>query len=81
MSLASRPTTRAEEQILLQNGFYKSNLESTGDTCVVEGEERYTGVWHHKEIPSTSGVFGPDEALEILRRRQAEFAGTTPDDA
>lgn len=80
MSLASRPTTKAEEQLLLQNGFYKSPLESLGDTCMVDGEERYQGNWYHAEIPSAKGHFGLDEALAILKERLAEHAKTNPDD-
>ena len=78
MSLASRPTTKAEEQFLLQNGFYKSPLESIGDTCMVEGEELYQGNWFHAEIPTQTGHFGPDDAMAILKERLAQHAKDDP---
>lgn len=79
MSLASRPTTKAEEQFLRQNGFYTSSLESLGDTCVVDGEELYTGNWVHPEL-TPNGHVGPDEALELLKKALAEHAKNSPND-
>lgn len=81
MSLANRPTTRAEEELLLQNGFFRSPFESTGDYVEVEGERLYRGNWFHSEFRHPDrGHFGPDEALAILRERLAEHAKNNPDD-
>jgi hypothetical protein len=79
MSLAARPTTKAEEALLRAHGFMSSPFES--GYVEVDGERLYQGNWIHKEYKAPGNShFGPDEALAFLKERLAEFARTCPND-
>ena len=78
MSMANRPTTKAEEAILEANGFYKSPLESMGDYTEVDGESLYCGNWFHREHPVGEGHMCPDEALQFLQDRLREHSKNNP---
>lgn len=78
MSLANRPTTKAEEAIFEANGFCKSPLESLGDYVEVDGETLYRGNWFHREHPQGQNHFSPDEALAFLATRRAQHAQNNP---
>ena len=79
MSMASRPTTKAEHALLTAHGFSESPLECIGDFTTVDGETLYCGNWYHAERPLEQGHMGPDEALEFLKARLQEFAKITPE--
>ena len=78
MSMANRPTTKAEEAILEANGFRRDPLRSMGDYTEVDGESLYCGHWYHREHPADKLHFSPDEALQFLANRLQEHAKSNP---